>query len=819
MAETNPIMTFWEIICENQIEIPVIQRDYAQGRITDRINQIRRDIVKSIAATLQPTRVEPLHLDFVYGRIQGRDQAKLLAKNKEAIKNVLLAVKGYADNLNVNIVYELFEGHKETELASQKLIPLDGQQRLTTLFLLHWYLLQRATLPQKVAFLRALKGFRYKTRKSTTEFCSFLTTPERLPDDLFAPGKIPSKQLMKATNFLKLWNNDPSVKGMLVMIDALHDALKEHEKPAYAIMWEKLTTGKMITFDFLDLDELDQTDELYVKMNARGKALTDFEHFKAWLQEHVKKAKITVTHMKWEDKLDAEWLDLFWTNRPANSYKVDDAIYRFVKNINLFIYIAQTPEEKIDKKLIEKARDTNTDTNFIAPASFGNLNFFSARSLDFLFTTLNTLAFKDLAPFDPGLENIYCPPFTPRSKSRISQFFLNANNNPSLPDTVFYYAYLLFVNDPAATGDTETVAKFSAWMRICRNLVYNTYIQNPDNLIKAVKAMTEIAEYKFDIEKAILVGNLKINFFDSQAKEEKRKLGHFNQDGWKEKILAYENHEYFYGQINFLFEILPDQNNFELFTRYGDRLSELFRKDIKLGDHLLQRALLCKGDYPIHLSGSKYTFCKPDMGRFRARNDNWRKVFDDQERLDLLKLLLEDPRSTTTIAENDSTDDWRNFFIQYPETIAYCDNCCFDFADDRGLDIKLLKGTTYNGKHTDLYLYVLKLKLKGFSVLKFNHADINNYRTRTSYPKIEVSGRGDFYLTLNYSNDLDAKTDGFEVRYELQKHTTLIESAFHDFGSFKAGLKFKSVPNIAAMEATIDDIVARLKHIDDQLKN
>lgn len=64
-------------------------------------------------------------------------------------------------------------------------IPLDGQQRLTTLFLLHWYLAQ-ITPDQDLcdrlltALHRAdgLARFTYETRSSSREFCDLLISPE-----------------------------------------------------------------------------------------------------------------------------------------------------------------------------------------------------------------------------------------------------------------------------------------------------------------------------------------------------------------------------------------------------------------------------------------------------------------------------------------------------------------------------------------------------------------------------------------------------------------------------------------------------------------
>ena len=61
--------------------------------------------------------------------------------------------------------------------------------------------------------------------------------------------------------------------------------MKESEKDIPVICTcggiEALSNLQNITFHLLDLAEFDMGDELYVKMNARGKNLSDFKNFKA----------------------------------------------------------------------------------------------------------------------------------------------------------------------------------------------------------------------------------------------------------------------------------------------------------------------------------------------------------------------------------------------------------------------------------------------------------------------------------------------------------------------------------------------------------
>ena len=115
-----------------RVEFPVIQRDYAQGRPDERSKEVRTRFVNELAHALSADRQgdgTPLDLDFVYGRWRSGDHT---------------------------------------------LEPLDGQQRLTTLFLLHWYV---ASADEKFDdFASWIVGgdsgscFTYRTRPSAREF-------------------------------------------------------------------------------------------------------------------------------------------------------------------------------------------------------------------------------------------------------------------------------------------------------------------------------------------------------------------------------------------------------------------------------------------------------------------------------------------------------------------------------------------------------------------------------------------------------------------------------------------------------------------------
>ena len=106
------------------------------------------------------------------------------------------------------------------------------------------------------------------------------------------------------------WKKDPTIDAMLRAIDDIHQRFRKIDN-----IWEKLTSDKaIISFYYVELGNFGLTDDLYIKMNSRGKLLTAFENFKAIFQKQI-------DNKKWDNdknfpdsfacKIDAQWTDLF----------------------------------------------------------------------------------------------------------------------------------------------------------------------------------------------------------------------------------------------------------------------------------------------------------------------------------------------------------------------------------------------------------------------------------------------------------------------------------------------------------------------------
>ena len=335
---TGEEYSFYQLIKRFSIEIPIIQRDYAQGR--DSKEEIRENLLEDLYKAID---IKSLHLDFVYG------------SKKE-------------DNGNI------------------KFIPLDGQQRLTTLFLLHWYLANKdEKLDElKSVFLNENKSkFTYETRISSRDFCTELVLKGiSIPFD--AESKI-SDTIKNASWFFLSWEKDPTIKSMLVMLDAIHNRFKNAND-----FFDKLINPNIyespITFQFLPLDKFGLTDNLYIKMNARGKPLTDFENFKAKFEQHLKEKKYDLAFISsFTHKMDCEWTDMFWSYK--ENYLIDNQFMNFFRVIATNTFALKNLPAK-QNEVISLLRDNSKKM----PISFYiKLNCFDSKGIKDIEQTLDSL--------------------------------------------------------------------------------------------------------------------------------------------------------------------------------------------------------------------------------------------------------------------------------------------------------------------------------------------------------------------------------------------------------------------------------------------
>ena len=283
----NPNYTLKELLDKYSVVIPQLQRDYAQGRADAK--ELRERFLSQILRVLREK--GRLNLDFVYG------YDKALSPNHHPI-----------------------------------FYPLDGQQRLTTLWLLHWSLRPSESVAEEREWLLR---FSYRTRSSSTRFCQLLVEYAVVDGSRLDVAAIKDQPWYRQS-----YNADATIAAMLGTLRTIKGLVAPGERAA---LWERLCHQRALTFDVIDIkgEEFRLTDELYIKMNARGKQLTSFECYKADLTRALReigeqdvpccyKGKPLSYADYFAFKVDNEWLDLFY-HREIDG--LDERMYGFIQNI------------------------------------------------------------------------------------------------------------------------------------------------------------------------------------------------------------------------------------------------------------------------------------------------------------------------------------------------------------------------------------------------------------------------------------------------------------------------------------------------------
>lgn len=325
-----------------EIEIPIIQRDFAQGRKDDETSTIRDRFVDAIVDAITSDR--DMGLDFIYGDV------------KEGV-----------------------------------LRPLDGQQRLTTLFLLHWYVASLADeLEPGLPWLR----FSYATRPTARDFSTALAE-NPYPMD----AESPTAWITDQPWYVYPWRQDPTISSMLVMLDAIHARLQPGSSD-FGALWSRLSQRTThdgdapIWFIFLPVVDADLGEDLYIKMNSRGKPLTTFEVFKADFESIIKSVD-PGRHKHLVDSMDRAWADTLWQyeRRDGGDFKTDDEFERY---LTFIIEICEWRDGAPERKWHDQATRRTWPIEKRAALAFadvGNPN--AETNRDFFFHAFDTWVGKD----------------------------------------------------------------------------------------------------------------------------------------------------------------------------------------------------------------------------------------------------------------------------------------------------------------------------------------------------------------------------------------------------------------------------------------
>ena len=564
---SNP-ETLFELLSEYNIEIPIVQRDYAQGRTDADASMVRSILLDDMKSAILG-KTAPLDLNFVYGKDEGG-----------------------------------------------KFIPIDGQQRLTTLFLLHLY-----AFCDDYSQTALLERFSYRTRTSSRRFSECLVKNRA---SVFISEQ-PSKEIIDSEWFASNWRYDPTVQSVFVMLDEINTVFSDVENLATKL---EDNTNKPIVFKFLEMKNLGMEDSLYIKLNARGKPLTHFENFKARLIGRLADVLPDLTST-FENRFDVAWSDLFWSKGHT---KFDRTYLDFFGVLFMNSGILRT--------------DSNWANTF---------NFNHVQEKDFK-TALHTLDYLCNNPNDKAVHHFIFAPLT--------------DDRRTLPQRVLFHAVTTYLYNSEGKGGKT----LNDWLRVAKNLTLNSPIDVYERYRLAIEGINKIAENWNSLYDYLSKGGAISGFSQEQVKEEQQKAKIILTDNdFAMAIYEAEKHPYFNGQIRAALHYAINKDDYDLavFESIWSKVSVLFTKGKSVHGHTLRRALLVLGDYTMPVSDYR-TLCvdDPDEGEntpsmkrlFSSCNKVVKLLLDSLSLSDDIGIQLKQIIQNSTILQT----DWRYCFIKHP---------------------------------------------------------------------------------------------------------------------------------------------------------
>ena len=668
----------------DRVRVPIVQRDYVQG--LDSEGETRRAFLHVLRDAISRPANDPelpVNLDFIYGNTEAGSRTSFL--------------------------------------------PLDGQQRLTTLFLLHWYLAWRDR--EHDQFDHLFIGdigcrFSYRVRPSSADFLNALAAFRPEPD---ATSEVCVSALVKDQPwYFQHWRLDPTIRAAVEMLDAMHSAfagcdggflrLVDRAEPA-------------ITFQLLELREFGLSDDLYIKMNARGKGLTEFEAFKARYREHVEaqfdgeSRRLGSEDMSVAEyfvrRMDTGWADLFWRHRRRGAASSD----REVMNLILLVAaVSRNPSDKGYGRIIRALRDRRARPAYRTLERYACLD---RRLSEDLMLLLDTWSGTN------GHFSRQLPDSGTFDELGLFRRAITQPSDVSYAELVQLFGYLLFVREHDTSSNQVLLRE---WMRIVVNLSTNTTYDRVRDLQRSVQGLTVLAANSGDVLAHFAQHEKPVSGFSEQQIEEERLKANLIcvGYGWRTLIGEAEGHGYFNGQIGFLLEFSgareawtngkhDDRNRAQheevqsRFRRYMRAATAMFTAKglADLGEHRWERALLAIGDYMLP-RWLNYSF----LVNPTTENASWKALLrapdaevEDARRC--LRKLWDGVDFDGGVAEQldrmidaaDGLEEWRQTLVKGPKAIAYCGMREIRWESED--EIYLLKKRQMNGAHAELFTYCL----------------------------------------------------------------------------------------------------------------
>lgn len=626
--------------------------------------------------------IPDLQRDYCWGN---EDNIKSTGENGELVSsfvnNLLTQFDEYQnkndkDCLNLGLFY----GY---EVPANHIQLCDGQQRLTTLYLLLG-MINKKTIEHKDdtqltegKFRRYLiSDFEYKhddkepylnyaIRESSLYFLSDLVCK------FFIGNEADVENIKSEDWYFDYYNLDPSIQSMLKALSKIESILKDKGLNYYVEFGEWLLNK--VTFLYFDMENRKNGEETFVVINTTGESLSSTQNLKPLVLQE-KNIKFDNTCFKDEGKgIDKCWEEIetwFWQKRKGDNDTADAGFAEFLRWISIIEQVDKDApeEERTDsiKKLIqlvlqgkhcdfpykeisfEKIFKYWKALKWIAEKSgFSFVEDFLSPSVNKDVNNRNAIGQADCFVLLPVLKYIY---------EKISSIESDTNQQRNVKRIYEFFNNLIRVDNVQKSVNTlfgDTIE------------IINLILAKNGDLVDLIDQNVDVS----NISKQIL------------TEEEKKKLEILKQrrndrEEVENAFWKAQEHNIWSGEILPIIEWATDENgNFDLgkFNNYREKFAEVFAGECNSNIDNVRRALLTRGlkDFPRVFSGNT-NIC---FGWLDSERNDWQVLINDNK--DKFKCFFDDLLAGETLQKMiddfaDTTDKFYRF-VKHPELLAYCE--------------------------------------------------------------------------------------------------------------------------------------------------
>ena len=233
----------------------------------------------------------------------------------------------------------------------------DGQQRLTTIYLIICLLYKKLAKPAQIKECllansndEIVPRFQYSIRETTM---SFLTDFVKTLLTLDTTQIITSDFIKEQDWYFNEYNQDPSIQNLLTAITIIEEKLVNLEIDN-AQKFSDFLLNK-VSFLYFDMQNRTFGEEQFVVLNTTGKPLTKTENLKPMFLEDFVDSKANDGNLKKHAEIWEDWEDFFWVNKSDIHKNADFGLNEFFR----WVYIIEQTKTERETILKSSASDYN----------------------------------------------------------------------------------------------------------------------------------------------------------------------------------------------------------------------------------------------------------------------------------------------------------------------------------------------------------------------------------------------------------------------------------------------------------------------------